>query len=300
MPASPTDFTLFDQCPRLSTWSRSHQPPRTPLSLALHSSLNAGLAAGSWQTARDHFIGICASPGLAIKAYNVYEIGVHHANLVEVVAAYLLGDGGWAKADPFRNGGYIHHPDSFLMKDGRLRRVVLCDRWDETRQLAETHSWRTLADICATNRPMLINAIVIGQSRKGFRPSPWTRAHKHPTAGNTLQLTRKDGSDFAPSWTRLWRENTSESPLDWLKRMQEEHCFDSLIHSFTVDVPQNREEILVEMRGMVGEMEKNSLKMRRASCFALTPCPFSPLCYPANPNGPTTPELARWPQRDGC
>lgn len=297
MPASPTDFLLFDSCPRLHTWSRSHQPPRISLSIALHNSLNKGLEEGSAQAGKDHFISLCADPGLAIKAYNVYEIGIHHAHLVEVIAAYLLGDGKWVKADPFRNGGYIHRPNSFLMKDGRLRRVVLCDRWDDTRQLAETHSWRTLADVCATNRPMLINAITIGQSRKGFRPSPWTRAHKHHTAGNTLQLTRKDGSDFAPSWTRLWRENTSESSLDWLRRMQEEQCFADLIHSFVVDVPGNREEILMEMRVMVGEMEKGSLKMRRSSCFFPSPCPFSPLCHSPSPS---TPELARWKRVDEC
>src|SRR5208337_4543346 len=125
------DIAAHDQCPRLETWGSQFQLPRTPLIDAMYSALRVGLVSGNPSAAKDELIRICSRPGLDITAYNVFDIGMHHAFLMEVVCAYLLNsDGPWKPADAVSCGGFGFQPLSYQMTDGRLRRVVLCSAWN--------------------------------------------------------------------------------------------------------------------------------------------------------------------------
>ena len=283
------DFVRHDSCPRFQTWSREFELPRIPLSEVLHQSLRSGLLAGDPCAAYQWFMARASNPGIDIEGYNVYDVAQHHASLAEVVCAYLLGaDGAWKQAEAVSWEGIEFQPLSFQMADGRLRRVVLCSTWNTLRELEEKNSWWTVADTAATGRPMLINAIVIGQSRGGFRLSPWTTGFRHPENG-VLRIKKKEGR-FTDNWKRIYRENTDFRTADWLQKMQEDGAFEDVVFSVTADVPPRRADVLLEMEQMAGEM--GSLRARRSSCYRYAPCPMIRLC----PAG-ATPEMAQWKRR---
>lgn len=283
-------FALHDQCARLRTWSAQYNLPRIPLAQAMHDALRVGLLEGAPEKAKQAFIATAAMPGLEITAYNVYEIAVHHAAMIEVVCAYLLGkDGAWVPADSVQCDGFTFQPNSYLLPDGRLRRVVLCSAWDQIRHQEESNSWRTVADVNLANRPMLINAIVIGQSRKGFRPSAWTQGFVHPTT-RQMRIQKRDGR-FTDNWTRIYRESTDKKAEGWLKIMQEDGAFEGLVHAVSVDVSPRRTEVLGEMEMLAKDIKIEGTGMRRSACFRYSPCSFARIChYHEN----ITPQQAGW------
>src|SRR6185437_7622943 len=173
-----SDFELFDSCERKFVWEKQWTYPRVALADALYRSLDAGLTAGNPARAKENLLEIAAQPGLGITAWNVYDIAVHHAYMLEVITHYLLaGDGPWTPADPVPFDQDTYQPLSYQLPDGRLRRVILCSWWDEMRKAEEIASWRTVADIVATGRSILLNAVSIGQMKAGWRQTPWTRSY---------------------------------------------------------------------------------------------------------------------------
>jgi hypothetical protein len=283
------DFAQHDACRRLRTWSSAYQLPRIPLAQAMHLSLRAGLLAGDATLARSTLMGFGAEPGLDIESWQVYEIAVHHAALVEIVCSYLLCTGEWKAAEPVSCAGGDFEPLSYILPDGRLRRVVLCSTWNKLREQEEAHSWWTQADVNATGRPMLLNVIVIGNSIKGFRPTPWTRAYVHPE--NRVTRVKKREGNFTEKWERLYRENTDKQPKEWLDLMAQDEAFEDLVYSLTVDVGEKRKSILGDMLRMANEMQDKSEHMTRAACFKLAPCPMVRLCHHAHT---VTPQQAGW------
>jgi len=287
------ELAVHDECPRKRTWTSEYLPPRVSLAEAMRDALRAGLLAGKPAAACDKFVAIASNPGLDIEAYNLYDIGIHHATLMETVCAYLLaGEGAWKPAEAVSCDGFDYEPLSYQLADGRLRRVVLCSNWNDLRRMEEVNSWRTIGDVSATNRPMLINAIVIGQSRRGFRPSPWTQAYIHPE-NHTVRVKRKEGK-FNDSWKRVYREQTDKKPSDWLKVMQDDGAFDDLVYSVTVDVPANRNRVITDMLRIAKELSKKSMEMRRAACFKLSPCVCAKICHYLKD---ITPADAGWERR---
>lgn len=289
------DIWAHDECERFRTWGAEYALPAVPLAQALAQSLRAGLIAGRGSEAQETLLGIAAQPGLDIQAYNLYDIAQHHAALLEIVTAYLASDGPWIPAgsiDQFQ-------PDSFLLPDGRLRRVILCSNFNELRKQEEIHSWRTMADVCVTGRPMLLNFIVIGQSRKGFRSSPWTQGYVHPENG-VLRVQRiaseKTGPNprFSDNWKKVYREQTDHKPKEWLAIMQKDQAFDGLVYSWTVDVPLNQKVIFSDIKRVMREIESGGTSMRRSACFRYAPCPMAEICHAP---GNLTPEMCGWERK---
>lgn len=286
------DFVAHDTCPRLRTWGEAFDFPRVNLSDAMHHSLRAGLLAGDPVYAKSEFINLASKPGLDISG-NVYEVAVHHSALMEAVCSYLLGaDGPWHPCGVVSSDGYDFDPQSYLLPDGRIRRVVLCSSWSALREHEERQSWRTVADICATGRPMLVNVIVIGQSRNGFRPSPWTQAYIHPE--NAVHRVKKKEGKFTENWKRVYRENTDHRPEAWLSLMQQDGAFDDLVYSMSVEIPERRGEFLGDMSRMAREIKDRKETPRRSGCFRFSPCGFSRLC---NHTQLVTPITAGWERK---
>lgn len=280
-----SDIAKHDLCERFQTWSSQFELPRIPLSDALNSSLREGLLSGDAGKANAAFIAQASSPGLDIEGRNVYDIAVHHATMLEVICAYLLGDNGaWKPAgavDDFQ-------PMSFQMDDGRLRRVVLCSTWSTLREFEERISWWTMADTCMTGRPQLVNVIVIGQSRSGFRSSPWTTGFIHPENG-IMRIRKKDGK-FMDNWRRVYREATDYHPSEWLDLMQKDGAFEDVVFHWTAEVPKHRESILRDMERIKTAI--GGTEMRRSACYRFAPCPMAGLCHRG-----ITPEQALWKRK---
>lgn len=282
---STLNIVQHDQCPRLQTWSAGYELPRVSIAEALNTSLREGLLAGDAGRAYASFMAQASNPGLDVEGRNVYDVAQHHARLIEVVCFYLLGDlGAWKPCGAIDD----FQPLSYQMEDERLRRVVLCSSWSTLREAEERNSWWTAADTAITNRPMLINAIVIGQSRNGFRLSPWTTGFVHPENG-IMRIKKKEGR-FTENWRKVYREATDYHPEEWLKVMQGDGAFEDVVHSLTV-APS---AILHDLGRIRKEIAKGQTTMRRSHCFRQAVCPMAKLCY-----HPTlmTPALAGWEQK---
>lgn len=285
---STEDIARHDLCERFGTWRREFELPRIPLAEVLNASLRAGLLAGDERSAHSYFLEKAASPGLDIEGRNIYDIAVHHARMIEVICGYLLNGAGAWKPMGAVQCGFDYQPMSFLMDDGRLRRVVLCSSWNPLREAEERNSWWTVGDTAATGRPMLLNVIVIGSSRGGFRPSPWTTMYTHPENG-IARIKKKEGK-FSDGWKCSYRENSDHSVSDWLRMMQQDDAFEGIVHSFTVDA--TGASVLQDMGRIDAEIEKKGTAMRRSSCYRYVPCPMADLC----PTG-RTPENEGWKRK---
>lgn len=282
------DISNFDACNRLAIYAK-FDTPRISLATVLNEALRIGLLSGNPVAAKTHLMQRAANPGLAIYGSNVYSSAVHHSALIELIVTYLLaGEGAWKSAPAVEVGPHQYQPLSYLLPDHRLRRIILCSQWNEQRRLEEVNSWRTLGDIIATNRPMLINAIVIGAAASGFRPSVWTRSYIHPQQ-LSYRVKLKSGDNFSSNWRKTYRESSSKSCTEWLTLMQNDGAFDDVVHSTTADLPS--QEAYDQMASMLESLQSNQGEMRRSACFKQVSCAYSRLCY-ASPS--LTPTEAGW------
>jgi hypothetical protein len=281
------DVANHDACERLCTWSREYFYPRVPLAQALHQSLRVGLISGDPCQAKNALLATAANPGLDIEAYNVFDLAMHHAALIETVCAYLTAEGLWTPCGVVSCDGFEFEPLSYLLPDGRLRRVVLCSTWNVLREQEEKTSWWTVADTLATGRPMLLNVIVIGQARKGFRVSPWTTGYIHPE-NRILRVKKREGK-FTDNWKRVYREQTDHKAEDWLTIMQQDQAFDDLVLSCNAEPGRG------DLGKIAREIFARGTEMRRSACFRLAPCPMARVCHHTQE---ITPDEARWKRRD--
>jgi hypothetical protein len=284
------DFAEHDRCPRFHAYSSRYAPFRVSFHYALNEALNAAIVANDPILASERVLALAANPGIDFKSSNLYSSVVHHSRLAEVLAAYCLSiESCLHPPIPTKWGSFT--PQSFLLPDGRLRRIVLTDRWTPEREQMERFSWRTVADTAITNRPMVITAILIGSLRDGYRPSQWTQGFLHPQNGN-LRISKRKG-EFSESWKKVYREQSGLSALEWLKIMQDDGAFDDAVFSVTEDVPKNREEILSQMAEMAKEMTSPSPRQTRSACYRFTPCPFLPACATSQ-----SPAALGWAEKD--
>lgn len=269
------DFVEHDRCPRFHAHNSRYAPFRVSFHFALNEALNIALAARDPILASERVLALAANPGIDAKSHNLYPSIVHHSRLAELLATYVLSvESSTHLPIPTKWGTFT--PQSFLLPDGRLRRIILTDRWTPEREQMERFSWRTVADTSITNRPMVITAILIGSLRDGFRPSQWTQGFLHPQNGN-LRIAKRNG-EFSESWKKVYREQSGLSTMEWLKIMQDDGAFDDSVFSVTEGVPPNRAEILAQMEQMAKEMTLPNPRQTRSACYRFTPCPFLPVC----------------------
>lgn len=273
---STEDFALHDSCQALRTFSNRYQPLRVSINFALNESLHSAFSTGYPSDASGKMISLGTNPGIDMESGKLYESVIHHSRLVELLATYILAIERPTIPSPISCAWGEFQPRSFLTADGRLRRVVLVDRWTTEREKMERFSWRTAADTALTNRPMVITALVIGASRGGLRPSPWTQGFTHPQWG--LRIQKRDGENFADNWRSVYREQTDLKSLEWLTAMQKDGVFEGRVFSVTEDVPPNRAQVLDHLALMAEEMSGNPTRQTRSSCYRFRPCPFLPAC----------------------
>lgn len=273
---STEDFVEHDRCPRFRTWNARYAPFRVSINFALNEAIHEALAENDPMLASNRVVALAANPGIDLPSANLHSAVVHHSRLAELIAAYVLSVGPLSVPEPLSLEWGDFQPRSFLTPAGRLRRIVLCDRWNPERERAERFSWRTAADTAITNRPMTITAILIGGLREGFRPSPWTLGYVHPANGG-IRVQRREG-EFVDSWRKVYREQAGTTPMEWLRIMQSDGAFEGRVISITEDVPKNRAEVLDQLADMAHSINSGSLAQTRSSCHRFTPCPFLPAC----------------------
>lgn len=271
---SSEDFSSFDICPRLATYSSTYAPLRVSVNWAMNTAIHTALETANPIAASDKLMELAARPGLDVDG-RIYESVIHHSKLVELLATYLLSIERFEIPSPIPTNWGEFQPSSFLIPGNCLLRFVLCDRWFPEREQMERFSWRTTIDTSLTNLPMTIIPIVIGGMREGRRPSVWTQGFEHPQS-NQIRILKRDGDQFSDNWRKVWREELSIKPIEWLKLMQDDGAFEGRVFSVVQPAPPDQPEVVDQVAQMAGEM--GSMRQNRSNCYRFKPCPFLPAC----------------------
>lgn len=273
----------YERCPRLLRWANDHLEIRvSPLS-ALYRGVEAGLIG---EDAKNEVMKVAASPGLSVEGVETYSIAVHLSFLAEILTVYLLSMGAkWTKS------GQIFEVE------GEYRRIVLVDRWSEEKKLSEIRSWKTMAEVCQRDAPLLLTFMVIGTTSEHRRVSPWSRGWTHPK-NQGLRFKKIDGSSLEKGWNQVWRERSGLSTERWLQRLQLDHCFQDLVHTVQVNVPRRRLEFLKDIERIEQEIATlpENPPMRRSACYQIgSTCQFAECCNGAYNK---TPSECGWIKRE--
>ena len=282
----------FERSRRRWAYEREWELNRlSPLAM-LHSALDLAVTAHTFEPseANAHVMRLAGERGVWSLVKNPYEMVRQYAHLAEVLARVLRQP----TATPLQVhpavtvGAHQWQPKSYLADGGlRLMRVVVADRWDDDRQLAELHSWRTVGDVSSTGLPMTLRVLVIGQSRDGKRHSHWTKAQRHPV-NKQLRFARKHGKadGFAASWDTIWREQAGISAQVWLEQMARDGVLRELAFDRKVAPADKlqRERVLDDIKRISDELRaqpNHTYPMTRSACDdpIRGACPFQSCCF---------------------
>ena len=289
---SAEQIVSYDVCPRRAWWTAKYENLRVGLVKALYVALHAGLLAEKpEQAVEDKFMELAANPGLDVTGENIYAIAMHHAKLAGIIATALRS----TTAAPWRLFPATDTWESacYDMGDGKPRRIVLVDRWAESRKQEEIYGWRTMGEACSLDQTVFVTAVTIGPSKEKRRHSAWTRCYRHPQ-NFTYRFQKRNGEKFTADWMTQWREDSDIPTADWLTKMHEDGCMTDLVHTMNVPVPIRKDSYLAEMGRLAGEIEsmakmegrRETPPMRFAGCFGFSPCPFLGTCHGAHPTQP--------------
>jgi hypothetical protein len=252
-------------------------------------SLSSGMAYEEVSTsARTQFIDAARSPGLSVDNCDVYKLAMDYCSIITNVL-YALSGVAMLTVEPVTpvdiRDGQQWKPLSRKDDSGTLHRWIFVDSWDDERFTSELHSWYTFGDIAATQSPMQLHVVEIGQKRGGRMISPWSRAHIHPIIAGRFKFTDIKGKEWKP----IFFSELRLTPEEWVGQMRREGLTDSLIHHVSIKEPQTKHvedfkrQVLMESAEMRRVSETVSgameLPMSRGSCDWPRPCPFREVCY---------------------
>ena len=281
---SAEQLVAIETCNRRFAWTGRYVT-RVSLVRALYMALDAGLRSESdpERAAENELLSLAAKPGLDVSGQDIYAIAMHHAKLAALVVVALRSAyaNPWTPIEPLTlPSGSKWTSACYDVGDGKPRRIALVDNWTDARKQSETFGWRTVGEVAALDRAIIVTAIVIGGTQKGRRHSPWTRCYRHPRNG-TYRMQRKTAEeDFSQTWQRMWREDSEIKTEAWLDRMHEDGCMTDLVHSIEVPVPRDKKVYLEQMERLAEMMSAlpETPDMRLAGCFGFSPCPFVGVC----------------------
>ncbi len=299
-----TQLEHWDRCRRLWQFGTQYQANRvTPLGavyqalhLVLHTTRDTYTGP---EIAREWVMELAGKRGVQTDRQDPYDLMTHYAHMAECLARVLRQP----NTDPLQIGldrWGPHHTISFdegpewkiesYAIDGgmRLMRFVMVDHWDDDRQLAELHSWRTIGDVCVTGLPMTLRILVIGQSRNGKRYGHWTRAKQHPY-NKSIRFKRKHSSEeFAGDWRVVWREDTQVTAQGWVEQMARDQVLRESAFDVWVKVPGKLQQgrVLDDIKRIADEMEAaeqmaGRFPMTRSACDDAIrgACRYQQVCY---------------------
>ena len=169
---------------------------------------------------------------------------------------------------------------------GEFHRIVLVSHVDDDTLRSFAHSWGTIGELAALERPVTLTIVIVGSQRGGRRHSAWSRAYQHPVQKNLRFAPRKKDNGFTGNWTTVWREQGTVKADVWLNQMRNDEVLDELIVSRRIQYNASDARMIQARKDMLtiaDRMEESSPEapMRRSSCDEIGrgPCPFQPICY---------------------
>lgn len=286
---SAEKLATHETCPRRMTWGSMYST-RISLVGALYRALDAGLRAEKdpEKAAENEYLALAGRPGLDVCGHDVFAVAMHYAKLAGILAVALRsGAEQWKPVEDVAiDNGHIWH-SSCYETEGKMRRIVLVDRWSDDRKQQERLGWRTLGETCMLDRPLTLTSITIGSSSDKRRVSPWTRCYRHPRNGMMRFKRVSTDEDFGATWNKEWRENVNLTTKEWLDRMAKDGCMADLVNTVECPVPKRRTDYLAEMYRRTEDIARGDTPVRLGGCFDWAPCAFLPVCHgeksPAKP-----------------
>ena len=296
-------FSNLDTCGRKTRWNDSWESIRLRPTEMLYRALKVALASDredAGECAGEEVMTLAAARGIDSKHHNLYDIGLHHASLADILATHLRPEGSpvWlipAEKDGWRSGCYLA-PDG-----SHLRRVILVRDWDDDRLLSECRSWRTMAEMATYQLPMVLYVLVLGQNKADKRYSAWTQCSLHPRIPSRPRFQKKNrtlkprnygeiprtlGTSFGDTWTTIFREDRSDIPRErWLEAMEDDGMFKQLSLRHKIELPAAAK--LKEVRRDMAEAAKDFdravngrlPRKRYSGCHWPVECPFVSCCW---------------------
>lgn len=208
----------LDQCPKRAQLATRLEREALSFHQLLTRGVEHGLQCDSddpGKSASDEVMRLALSRPIETEQSDLLGLAEHCSALAEIIVWCLRTGPAWRHPAPL--GDWV--PSCFTVPGG-LRRVVLCDRWDERRALQEMRDWRTLegALYCL---PVTIVAVVLGSMRDGRRHGPLTKGWLHPRS-QELRFRKRDGSGFDGNWEPIFRERYDGTREQWIEAMSED------------------------------------------------------------------------------
>lgn len=194
------------------------------------------------QAAGDEVMRLAVSRPIDTPQTDLLGLADHTAALADMIVWILRPGEAWERMTSCVVGGEQWSASAYVHSSG-LRRIVLCDRWDEERLIQEAHDWRTLEGTIY-GLPMTLYIIVLGASRNGRRHGPLSKGWLHPV-NQTLRFNKRDDTDFSDSWVSTFRENYLGTQEEWLESMIEDGVLTDCVRTHELAVPDEayREDI---------------------------------------------------------
>lgn len=292
--STPNLLSDVETCTRKGYWARSWTAKRLRSSQMMLEAIRVALLAtepqdGSFgEVAGAEIMQLCADRGLDTDSHRLFDSGVHHAALSDLIVSSVRkpNDPPWLIPPPVQSWT----PDCFMSPDGTmLRRIVLVSNWSDARHYSECRSWRTLGEVSHYELPMQLIVAVIGSERDGIRSGPWTTGFLHPQ-NHQLRFrkrskgTKQDGNVFNDSWQRIHREDHGEiSRETWLESMLRDDVLREVL--FRIDIPIPQSPHLLRIRQMASRKLERLYALRElpeanlSSCDWPVPCVFRGCCH---------------------
>lgn len=294
MMLSAADYDTFDRCPRRFALERTHEPRTISLLGLLYAAVEGSLtAADPVQGAKDAIME--RTQRLEVNAGDLSPISAvrHVESVAEVIALALRSRLGQAKCLGTIQVGEHEWQSNLFECRRELHRIVLCSHIDDDSLRSFAHSWQTVGELAAVERPITLTVVIVGPQRGGRRHSAWSKGFQHPIQKNLRFAPRKRDSGFTENWKQVWREQTNYTAQTWLEQMQNDEVLDELIQSRKIAYRGEDERMVQAKRDMLtiaAQMEtaRTDAPMRRSSCDEIGrgPCQFSAVCYAATPTIP--------------
>lgn len=293
----------LESCQRRGLWSRDYEPQQLHPTEILRRSIYAGLTTERedfGEAAGEEVMSLCGDRGMDIDTakvhINLYDTGIHHAAIADLVTSRLRTDGPWQRPEPV--DGW--ESGAFVGPKG-LRRIVLTAYWDDERAAAECHSWQTLAELAIYKQPMSLEVIILGAFRKGRRHSAWSKGFLHPR-NRQLRFKRnahygQRDKPFGENWIPVWREDHDQLTREqWLEAMEADAMFEDIHLSIPVVLPGAAN--LQRLRDLIARKTERLEKLKGlpepsySSCHnVISPCPFQGCCLVPAEVSPSVPEF---------
>lgn len=271
-----------DRCFRREFLEREWELGVVKVQSELYSSIELGLTVLSDDpalAAADHLMDIAVERGLDTNQQDLLDHAQHFAALAEIITWTLRTGDAWERVPSIPIAGHMWHSGAF--SNGQtMRRVILVDRWDDERLLAESHSWAVAGECAVYGVPMDLYVVVLGSSRDGKRHGPFSAGYTHPIAKN-LRFKKRDGEDFGETWKKVFREQSDFTREEWLEQMTDDGVLGEYLEIHRVECSPYAKEIRAALEARTSQIRETHVlpEVQLSACHdAIHPCPFRSCC----------------------